>query len=64
VNSQIGVGIPNLWFILTPFCYKSRKSSFCVIANGHLARQNETTTLRQPRHVNDGYNTINYLAMF
>ena len=28
--SKLGSGIPNLWFILTPFCYKSRKSSFGV----------------------------------
>jgi len=35
-----------------------------MIVNGHLAKENETTTLRQPRHVNDGYNTTNYLAMF
>ena len=37
----------------------------CVIANGHLAKQNETTTLHQRRYVNNGYNTINTsLAMF
>ena len=30
MNRQIGVGIPNLWFILTPFCYKSIEATLSV----------------------------------
>jgi len=60
VNRQIGVRDSKFVVYFDPLLLQVQKIELLRVANGHLAKQNETFTLRQPRHVN-AYNTKSYL---